>query len=61
MFDPTNHEFGDEGLRASILKRRILTLDKLSNGVVADAHDFAGTNGFSDDICLVGMELIRMG
>ena len=61
VFDPNNGEFGDEGLHAAILKRRSLPLDSLLNGVVSDARDFSGNSHFSDDVCLVGMELIQRG
>ena len=53
-------EFGAEGLRNSILKRRNLALEPLLNGVVEDARDFSG-NGFMDDVCLLGMELEPVG
>lgn len=59
VFDTSENEFGDEGLRAAILKRRSLPLDNILNGVVSDARDFSGNNGFSDDVCLVGMELVE--
>jgi serine phosphatase RsbU (regulator of sigma subunit) len=61
VFDLNEREFGDEGLRAAILKRRSLALDNLLSGVVAEARDFAGSNGFLDDVCVVGMELIQEG
>lgn len=61
VFDASGKEFGDEGLRASFLKRRGLPLDDILNGVVSDARDFGGNNGFSDDVCLVGMELVQTG
>lgn len=61
VFDPNNSEFGDKGLHAAILKRRGLPLQSLLNGVVSDARDFAGNSHFSDDVCLVGMELIQKG
>ena len=61
VFDSNEREFGDEGLRTAILKRRSLDLDGILNGVISDARDFGGNNGFSDDVCLVGMELIQKG
>jgi serine phosphatase RsbU (regulator of sigma subunit) len=61
VFDPNESEFGDEGLHAAILKRRGLPLDSLLTGVVSDARDFSGNSHFSDDVCLVGMELIQKG
>ena len=60
IFDAGEREFGDEGLRNSILKRRNLALEPLLNGVVEDARDFSG-NGFMDDVCLLGMELEPVG
>lgn len=61
VFDLNENEFGDEGLRNSILKRRGLPLDNILNGVVSDAREFSGNNGFSDDVCLVGMEWAQTG
>jgi sigma-B regulation protein RsbU (phosphoserine phosphatase) len=61
VFDPNEIEFGDDGLHAAILKRRGLPLDTLLSGVVSDARAFAGNSHFSDDVCLVGMELIQKG
>jgi serine phosphatase RsbU (regulator of sigma subunit) len=57
IFDGGDREFGDEGLRNSVLKRRGLGLEPLLNGVVSDARDFAANHGFLDDVCLLGMEL----
>jgi serine phosphatase RsbU (regulator of sigma subunit) len=57
VFDASDREFGHEGLRNSILKRRGLALEPLLNGVVADAREFAATRSFPDDVCLLGMEL----
>jgi sigma-B regulation protein RsbU (phosphoserine phosphatase) len=61
VFSADEREFGDEGLRGSIVKRRGFALDNLLAGVVSDAREFAGNNGFSDDVCIVGMELIQLG
>jgi serine phosphatase RsbU (regulator of sigma subunit) len=60
IFDAGEREFGDEGLRNSILKRRSLALEPLLNGVMEDARDFSA-NGFIDDVCLLGMELEPVG
>jgi serine phosphatase RsbU (regulator of sigma subunit) len=59
VFDREEHEFGDRGLQAAIMKRRGLPLDNLLSGVVSDARDFAGNSHFSDDVCLVGMEWVQ--
>jgi sigma-B regulation protein RsbU (phosphoserine phosphatase) len=61
VFASDEREFGDEGLRAAILKRRGLPLESMLNGVVSEAREFAGSDGFSDDVCIVGMELTHAG
>jgi serine phosphatase RsbU (regulator of sigma subunit) len=60
IFDTNEREFGDEGLRNSILKRRSLALEPMLNGVVSDARHFSA-NGFLDDVCLLGMEFEPAG
>src|SRR5262249_8505264 len=40
VFDRNEQQFGDEGLRASLLKRKDLELDSPLNGVISDAREF---------------------
>lgn len=60
VFDSNEREFGDDGLREAILKRRSLGLENILTGVISDAREFGGNDGFSDDVCLIGMELLQM-
>src|SRR5262249_32617247 len=57
VFDRNEDQFGDEGLRAAILKRSGQELETMLNGIIADARDFSADHNFADDLCLVGMEL----
>ena len=38
-----------------------LSLAEIMDGLIADIRAFAGSNVFSDDVCLLGMEVARTG
>ncbi|HXX41604.1 MAG TPA: SpoIIE family protein phosphatase [Chthoniobacterales bacterium] len=53
--DPGEHEFGIEGLIASVQKNRE-SGDKFLESILHDARAFAGDNEFKDDVCLVTVQ-----
>ena len=42
-------------------QRMNLPLPELLDGLIADVRAFADGNDFSDDVCLLGMEVARTG
>ena len=62
LFEVTNSEdedFGPERLLAAARLRMNLPLPELMDGLIADVRAFADGNDFSDDVCLLGMEVAR--
>ena len=62
LFEVTNdadEDFGQERLLAAARQRMNLPLPELLDGLIADVRAFAGGNDFSDDVCLLGMEVAR--
>jgi hypothetical protein len=45
----------------SVQRRAQLPTSDLLKGVIADIHEFSGQPEFEDDVCLVGMEVKRLG
>ncbi len=50
-------EFGHERLVAAARKRLHEPVETMLDGLLADVREFAGANGFSDDVCLLGAEV----
>ena len=56
-----DEDFGQERLLAATRQRMNLPLPETMDGLIADVRAFAGGNDFSDDVCLLGMEVARTG
>ncbi len=53
--------FTPELLAAAVRRRAQLPTTDLLKGVISEIREFSGQPGFEDDICLVGMEVKRLG
>jgi sigma-B regulation protein RsbU (phosphoserine phosphatase) len=58
---PNKEYFGLERLLESMRKRVNAPPAKLFADLLAEAQQFSVTGGFTDDVCLVGMEVTRIG
>ena len=56
-----DEDYGKDRLLAAARQRMHLPLPELLDGVIADVRTFAAGNDFSDDVCLLGMEVARTG
>ena len=52
---------GEKWLLNTLRKDMVLSTDKIFDTVLADAHAFATAPEFTDDVCLLGMDVIRVG
>jgi len=62
LFEVPNGEdedYGPERLLAAARQRLNLPLSELMDGLIADVRAFAGGKEFTDDVCLLGMEVAR--
>ena len=60
LFEVTNsadEDYGPERLLAAARERMNLPLSELMDGVIADVRTFSGDADFTDDVCLLGMEV----
>src|SRR5262245_28172866 len=53
--------FGEELLREAALKRLELSAGRLCDEILSEILRFSEGNGFADDVCLVGMEVVSTG
>ncbi len=63
LFEVENHQaesFSAERLREAIQRRSFLPLGQLMQDVYSEIENFAEGRVFSDDVCLVGMEIARL-
>jgi len=58
---PGHEEFGQDRLLAALRKRSGLPVDNLLDGLLREVHRFANANEFEDDVCIVGVEVERLG
>lgn len=58
--DTEDEDYGQQRLLDSARQRLNLPLPELMDGLIADATAFAGSHGFEDDVCLLGMEVARI-
>jgi sigma-B regulation protein RsbU (phosphoserine phosphatase) len=58
---PNKEYYGLERFLQAIRKRVHVPPAKLFADVIAEAQQFSVTGGFTDDVCLVGMEVARLG
>jgi serine phosphatase RsbU (regulator of sigma subunit) len=54
-------EYGQERLLAAVRKRSQLPAAQLFDELLADVQKHAGNRGFADDVCIVGVEVARVG
>jgi sigma-B regulation protein RsbU (phosphoserine phosphatase) len=54
-------EYGQERLLAAVIKRSQLPAAQLFDELLADVQKHAGNRGFVDDVCIVGVEIARVG
>jgi sigma-B regulation protein RsbU (phosphoserine phosphatase) len=60
--DNSSHkEYGQERLLSAVSQRFALAGDQLFDELLQDARDFSNSTEFDDDVCLVGMEIKRLG
>ena len=55
------HMFTSELLTDAVRRRAQLPTSDLLAGVISEIREFSGQAGFDDDVCLVGMEVKRLG
>jgi serine phosphatase RsbU (regulator of sigma subunit) len=56
-----DESFGHQRLMAAASKRLRQPAPQLFDGLLADVRQFTGNQDFADDVCLVGMEIVREG
>jgi sigma-B regulation protein RsbU (phosphoserine phosphatase) len=64
LFEVTNHEaeeYGQERLLELVRKSLQHPTESLLHNMLADVQKFSGTSEFDDDVCLVGMDVARIG
>ena len=57
----TGEEYGPDRLLAAVRQRADLPVDQLFDELLADIQQYAGKQGFVDDVCIVGAEVVRVG
>jgi len=58
---PDQQLFTTDLLMNAVQRRAQMPANDLLQGVINDIHEFSGQPGFDDDVCLVGMEVKRVG
>ena len=61
VHDVNGQQYGEERLLAALRKRIHLPCTELFDEVLKEMRRFSHTNAFVDDVCLVGMEIARVG
>jgi sigma-B regulation protein RsbU (phosphoserine phosphatase) len=61
VYDVNGQQYGEERLLAALRKRIHLPCTELFDEVLKEMQQFSHTNTFADDVCLVGMEIARVG
>jgi sigma-B regulation protein RsbU (phosphoserine phosphatase) len=59
--NPEGDEFGQKRLFEAVRSRIQLPTERLFDEVLAEARNFSGVEEFEDDVCLVGLEAVRIG
>ena len=54
-------EYGQDRLLAAVRQRADFPADQLFDELLADIQQYAGKQGFADDVCVVGAEVVRVG
>jgi serine phosphatase RsbU (regulator of sigma subunit) len=58
---PDHQEYGQERLLAAVRQRTQLPANQLFDELLVDIRQFSMEKEFDDDVCLVGMEIARLG
>ena len=58
--DAGGEEFGSERLLAAVRRRLRLPAPRLFDELLGEALQFSATGEFADDVCLVGLEVLRL-
>jgi sigma-B regulation protein RsbU (phosphoserine phosphatase) len=53
--------FGEKRLREAVQKYLHLPMNGLFDALLAEVRQFAQQRGLADDVCMVGMEVARVG
>jgi len=53
-------EYGQERLLGAVRQRADLPVGQLFDELLADVREYAGKQGFADDVCIVGAEVVRV-
>lgn len=61
LTNPDQEDFGQDRLMAAVRAHARLPTEKLLDAILEDVQHFAHTDEFDDDVCLVGMEVKRVG
>jgi sigma-B regulation protein RsbU (phosphoserine phosphatase) len=56
----TGEEYGPDRLLAAVRQRVDLPVEQLFDELLADIRQYAGKQGFVDDVCIVGAEVVRV-
>ena len=59
--DKTGQLYGEDRLLAALRQHASLPTDQLFDAILAEIHSFAGEPVFNDDVCLLGMDVKRVG
>jgi len=58
---PAGEEFGQKGMLELVQRTKDTPGEKLGDAVLAKVRDFSGSHEFTDDVCLVCVEVRRLG
>jgi serine phosphatase RsbU (regulator of sigma subunit) len=61
VYDVNELEYGEERLSAALRRRIHLPCPELFDEILKEIRQFSHTNAFRDDVCLVGLEIARVG
>ena len=56
-----DEDYGQERLLVAAEERMKLPLPAMMDGLIADVRNYSGGADFNDDVCLLGMEIARLG
>jgi sigma-B regulation protein RsbU (phosphoserine phosphatase) len=59
--DPSLEPYGEIRLRHALERRTHLPAGRLFDEILAEVQQFTGNRGFADDVCLLGVEVARLG
>lgn len=59
--NPHGERFGRQRLLDAVSRRLEVPCERLLDELVQESQDFAGREDFSDDVCLVGMDVVKGG